>query len=195
MKIQALVIIGALLCQGHATLVAHVRAPGAYEMRSRIIWNAKKYIGTRYNYGGNNASGFDCSGFVQFIYGKNGIPLPRTSIGQFEQGLKIDLAKAEPGDLVFFKIDFNTISHVGIYLNKSEFIHAPSSGKQVSVDSLDAGYWKKRFAGAVTYIKNTMPRCTLRGRMLHNVLLPHTLQGYSWAFLSESTRCNKQLTH
>ena len=122
-------------------------------LRSRIINNAKQYIGTMYNYGGKSEAGFDCSGFVQFIYRGIGIMLPRTAAGQFDGGVKIELAKAAPGDLVFFKIDGEKITHVGIYVSNSEFIHAPSTGGRVSIENMGKEYWKTRYAGAVTYIK------------------------------------------
>ncbi|OHD69540.1 MAG: hypothetical protein A2W19_00590 [Spirochaetes bacterium RBG_16_49_21] len=125
-------------------------------LRMSIVNTAKKYLGIRYNYGGMNEAGFDCSGFVRFVYKRNGIILPRTTAGQFEQGTKIDLAQASAGDLVFFKIDGEKISHVGIVINTREFIHAPSTGKQVTIEKIDTEYWRKRFAGAVTYINKVL---------------------------------------
>ncbi len=139
----------------HAAEPAGRENPSAKALRARIVETAKKYIGTMYRYGGRGEAGFDCSGFVQFVYKQNGIILPRTAAGQFNQGTRIDLASASPGDLVFFKIDGRRISHVGIFLNGLEFIHSPSTGKRVAVARIDADYWRKRFAGAVTYIVNT----------------------------------------
>ncbi|MBN2158928.1 MAG: C40 family peptidase [Spirochaetes bacterium] len=122
------------------------------DTRDRILETAKKYLGVRYNYGGMGAGGFDCSGFVQFVYRENGILLPRSTAAQFERGKKIGLDNVQPGDLLFFKIYRGRISHVGIYVSGSVFIHAPSSGKRVSFADMKTEYWKKRFAGAVTYI-------------------------------------------
>ncbi len=122
------------------------------ELRARLISTAKKYLGTTYRYGGMGMNGFDCSGYVQFVYRAVGIALPRSTPDQFEQGTKIDLADIRPGDLLFYRIYGRRISHVGIYLGDSQFIHAPSFGKRVSITLMDLAYWKTKFAGAVSYI-------------------------------------------
>jgi cell wall-associated NlpC family hydrolase len=122
------------------------------ELRARIIDTAKKYLGARYNYGGMSTSGFDCSGFVQFVFRENGIRLPRSTPDQFEDGKKIELEDAQSGDLVFFRIYNGRISHVGIFVSRGIFIHAPSHGKCVSFANMNLEYWKKTYAGTVTYI-------------------------------------------
>ena len=122
------------------------------ELRERLIATAKKYIGTIYRYGGMGVKGFDCSGYVQFVYREIGISLPRSTPDQFEQGTKIDRADIKPGDLLFYRIYGGRISHVGIYLGDSRFIHAPSFGRRVSITSMELAYWKSKFAGAVSYI-------------------------------------------
>lgn len=114
-----------------------------------VAKTAKKYIGTKYVPGGSSTSGFDCSGFVMFVYGKHGIKLPRTSPAQAAAGKAINLKDALPGDIVCFKINGKSISHVGIYLGENKFIHAPSSGKKVSIASINDTYWKKRFYSVV----------------------------------------------
>jgi cell wall-associated NlpC family hydrolase len=145
-------IIAAFACTLlNAAAVSHGVAD-AVNLRARIIETAKKHLGARYNYGGISSTGFDCSGFVQYVYRENGINLPRSTVGQFERGKKINLADAKPGDLVFFRIYNNRISHVGIFVEGSVFIHAPSSGKRVSFADMNLDYWKKSFVGAVTYI-------------------------------------------
>ncbi|MBN1495550.1 MAG: C40 family peptidase [Spirochaetes bacterium] len=127
-------------------------ASDAAGLRSRITDTAKKHLGARYNYGGVGRSGFDCSGFVQHVFHENGIELPRSTPDQFAGGKKIELYDVQPGDLVFFRICGGRISHVGIFVAQTTFIHAPSSGKRVSFADMNLEYWKKRFAGAVTYI-------------------------------------------
>ncbi len=122
------------------------------DLRARIIRTAEKQLGARYRYGGMGKGGFDCSGFVQFVYRENGIQLPRSTVDQYEKGRKIDLANARPGDLLFFKIYRNRISHVGIFVGESRFIHAPSWGKQVSFANMNIDYWRKTFVGAATFI-------------------------------------------
>lgn len=135
-------------------LILHTAAGGddAGSLRTRILDTARQHIGDRYHYGGMSTKGFDCSGFVQFVYRENGITLPRSTVDQFEQGKKIGLEEAKPGDLVFFKIYRNRISHVGIFISTSRFIHAPSYGKRVGIADMNLDYWKRTFVGAVTYI-------------------------------------------
>jgi hypothetical protein len=104
----------------------------------------------RYRRGGREpATGFDCSGFVRYVFQHSlNVELPASSAAQFLTGLKIDRKQLEEGDLVFFRTEGKRISHVGIYLGDGRFIHAPSSGKRVSVSSLAEAYWSKRYAGA-----------------------------------------------
>lgn len=122
------------------------------ELRAAIIVTAKKHLGALYRYGGMGARGFDCSGFAQFVYRENGISLPRSTVDQYEKGRKINLADAKPGDLLFFKIYRNRVSHVGIYVDKSTFIHAPTWGKRVSFANMNLDYWRRTFVGAATFI-------------------------------------------
>ena len=119
--------------------------------RDRIVNTAKRYIGVNYRHGGETPSGFDCSGYVMYVYGKNGITVSRSTDGQYKMGKKIGLQRAKSADLLFFHTGRKRISHVGIYLGDNTFIHAPSTGKQVSYARIDNPYWKRRFIGAVTY--------------------------------------------
>ncbi|MDH5409558.1 MAG: C40 family peptidase, partial [Gammaproteobacteria bacterium] len=115
----------------------------------QVISSAKEMLGVRYRYGGQNpVSGFDCSGLVLFSYNRAGVNLPRTTIGQFKYSRPIKKSQMRAGDLLFFRISRSRISHVGIYLGDNEFIHAPSSGKKVSIGRLDSPYWSKRFVRA-----------------------------------------------
>jgi cell wall-associated NlpC family hydrolase len=120
--------------------------------RRSVLRTARKYLGVPYRYGGDDPSGFDCSGFVMYVYEANNISLPRGTKAQFDRGKKISLKNVRPGDLLFFQTSSQRISHVGIYEGKGRFIHAPSSGKRISHASLTNIYWKKRFRGAATYI-------------------------------------------
>lgn len=141
-------VIAAALC----ILCAHrsSASPGtAHSIRSEIITYAQKYIGTRYRRGGISPSGFDCSGFVMYVYSRYGFHLPRTSGAQYRSGRRISLRKALPGDLIFFATRGRRISHSGIYIGHRKFIHAPSTGKFVRIDSVDSRYWRKRFRGVI----------------------------------------------
>ena len=105
-------------------------------------------IGKRYRYGGASPSGFDCSGLVYYSFREAGIHVPRTTTQQYHQSKRIKLSQLQPGDLIFFKISREKLSHVGIYAGEGRFIHAPSGGKRVAYASLDNEYWETRVIGA-----------------------------------------------
>jgi len=121
------------------------------DLRKSLIAMAMKLRDTRYVRGGRDpATGFDCSGFVRYVFAHAvGMQLPNNSASQFLAGLKVKKADMQPGDLVFFRTHGKRrISHVGIYISNGRFIHSPSAGKSVEISSLSEGYWAKRFAGA-----------------------------------------------
>ncbi len=123
---------------------------GAADAASGLLNRALSLLGTPYRYGGVSAvTGFDCSGFVLDVFAKSmQVVLPRTAAQQAHATQKIDKEELRPGDLVFFNTMKNAFSHVGIYLGNDEFVHAPSSGSHVRVDSLNNKYWRVRFNGA-----------------------------------------------
>ncbi len=115
--------------------------------RAVILAEARQALGTPYRYGGTGNNGVDCSGLVQRVYARAGIPVPRTSRRQFDRLPPTD--EARPGDLLFFDTaGGGDASHVGIYLGDDEMIHAPGRGRRVSVTSLSLAYWQERFLGA-----------------------------------------------
>lgn len=114
--------------------------------QSTVISTARSMIGKPYHYGGYTPEqGFDCSGLVYYSHLQAGIQLPRTSYGQYKATQPIGKKALKPGDLVFFRLNRRNISHVGIYLGGDRFIHAPSSGKDVTIDELSDPYWQRRF--------------------------------------------------
>jgi cell wall-associated NlpC family hydrolase len=116
-------------------------------VRNRIIEKARQYIGVNYKWGQSNENGFDCSGYVKYVYGHFGYLLPHSSYAQYNASRRLTENKARPGDLVFFVTRGERISHVGIYLGDHRFIHAPSTGKQIRIESLDTGFFRKTLAG------------------------------------------------
>lgn len=113
----------------------------------RIAQHAMSMVGTPYLYGGSSpATGFDCSGLVYYSYTQSGISIPRTSLAQFRAARKISLNDAAAGDLLFFE-DQEKLSHVGVYLGAQRFVHAPTSGRTVSVASLDDDYYQMHLVG------------------------------------------------
>ncbi len=104
-------------------------------------------VGVPYKWGGSTPQGFDCSGLVQYAYANAGRRLPRTASAQMDASAPLTLERAEAGDLLFFR-DGSRTSHVAIYLGQGRFVHAPSTGRQVSVDTFGNPYWRLRFARA-----------------------------------------------
>jgi LysM repeat protein len=114
---------------------------------NQIEATAKDYLGVPYVWGGESPSGFDCSGYIQYVFNKNGISMPRTAAEQYNIGAPVSLDDLQKGDLVFFTTYKAGPSHVGIYLGNGKFINA-SSSKGVSIASLSDSYWSKRYIGA-----------------------------------------------
>lgn len=127
------------------------RAPSAASAgeANNILFRAIGLVGTPYRWGGNTpAGGFDCSGLVDYIYRTaTGIKLPRTSHEMAAvDGQKVRrMTQLASGDLVFFDIG-GAISHVGVYVGKGRFVHAPNSGGTVRLDDIDGPYWGDHFA-------------------------------------------------
>ena len=101
-----------------------------------------------YRNGGSDLTGFDCSGFTQYVFAQFGLPLPREVREQFEAGMTVERAGLAPGDLLFFSTTARGASHVGIAVGGDRFVHAPSSTGTVRVESLRSSYWSRRFVGA-----------------------------------------------
>ncbi|CAN5278347.1 hypothetical protein BH10PSE17_BH10PSE17_23100 [soil metagenome] len=129
---------------------AQVTASADATWRSKVIDDALAHLGTRYRYGGSTPqSGFDCSGLVRWVFDQSiGMTLPRRAVEIAQLGAKVDLGNLKPGDLVFFNTLRKSFSHVGIYLGEGQFVHAPSKGGTVRIETIADGYWQKRFTGA-----------------------------------------------
>ena len=114
-----------------------------------VVETARSQIGRPYRYGGTSPKrGFDCSGLVDWTYGRFGLRLPHSSRRLFRLGNAVSGGGLKQGDLVFFVISGRSISHVGIYSGYGNFIHAPKRGERVMESSLKDRYWKRRYRGA-----------------------------------------------
>ena len=117
---------------------------------ARLAIESMSLIGINYRRGGSSPeNGLDCSGLVRYVFREaHGTELPRTSAEISKMGESVEKKDLQPGDLVFFNTLRKAFSHVGIYLGDNKFIHAPSSGGAVRIESMDLDYWKARFNGA-----------------------------------------------
>ncbi|MBR1728981.1 MAG: C40 family peptidase [Selenomonadaceae bacterium] len=112
-----------------------------------LVRTAKKYIGVPYVFGGTTPAGFDCSGFLQYVFKQNGILIPRLADEQYKLGRAAKLTELDAGDLVFFTTYEPGASHCGIYVGGGQFLHT-SSSRGVRIDYLSNEYWSPRFLGA-----------------------------------------------
>ncbi len=121
--------------------------------QSGVCSMAKSELGKPYVWGGDTPSdGFDCSGFSQYVYGKEGVDIPRTASAQYASLTPVH--HLQNGDLVFFRTFGHHVSHVGIYLGNGYFIHSPRTGERIRIDSIDDPYWRERYAGARRVLTN-----------------------------------------
>ena len=120
-------------------------APVASSRGARVAGIATRYLGIPYRWGGASpATGFDCSGFVMYLYAKVGVALPHNAAAQYRYGRSISRSNLAPGDLVFF----DGLGHNGIYLGGGRFIHSPHSGDVVKISSLHDSWYSSRWVGA-----------------------------------------------
>jgi cell wall-associated NlpC family hydrolase len=117
----------------------------------RVVGFAKHLIGVRYSWGGSSPrTGFDCSGFVRYVYGHFGISLAHSSFADYWRGRQVGRLAMKPGDLVFFDGE----GHVGIYVGHGRFIHAPHTGTVVRISTM-SGWYSSRFDGARRLLANS----------------------------------------
>jgi cell wall-associated NlpC family hydrolase len=114
-----------------------------------LLDTALSVIGTPYRAGGvTPRTGFDCSGFVTWVFQQHGLAVPRTVGDQFSVGQPVETPGVAPGDLVFFETGPRGPTHVGIALGDGRFVHAPSSRGVVRIEPLGSSYWTRRYLGA-----------------------------------------------
>jgi peptidoglycan DL-endopeptidase CwlO len=108
-----------------------------------VVGIAMQYLGIPYVYGGASPSGFDCSGFIMYVYAQVGVSLPHNAAAQYGHGTPVDRSQLQPGDLVFF----NGLGHAGIYVGGGSFIHSPHTGDVVKISSM-SGWYTSTYVGA-----------------------------------------------
>lgn len=130
-----------MLLGGCGTKNVGISAPAGPHGKT-VANTACSQIGKMYAYGGSSPKqGFDCSGLVYWAYKTNGIKIPRNSAKQAKAGIPVSKSQAAPGDIVVFRTGLTTL-HTGLYTGNNRFVHSPSKGKRVRLESMDQQYWK-----------------------------------------------------
>ncbi len=139
--------------QNAASVAATAAATGT---RRQIVDYAATLLGCKYVYGGTTPSGFDCSGYVRYVFKHFGVNLTRTSYNQYAESVHISKSDLNVGDLVFFSQSRGSskVGHVGIYVGGGQFIHAAAPGKGVRYDSLNSEYYSSHYVGSGRVLSN-----------------------------------------
>ena len=149
MKFMLLILL--LLFSACSSNRENIRPDGYGTAETRKLTDyARSLIGAPYRYGGTSPdSGFDCSGFVDYVFRRAGkVLLPHNSRSISLYGYRVASSELREGDLVFYDTNHESYSHVGIYLGDNRFIHAPSSGGRVRIEDMNLDYWKSHYNGA-----------------------------------------------
>ena len=117
-----------------------------------LLQYAESYLGVPYSWGGTSPSGFDCSGFTQYVFAHFGVNIYRTSEEQFAEGVPVNENNLSLGDLVFFSTYAPGATHVGIYIGNNMMVDAQDNG--VSIDNITSSYWGPKYLGARQIVKN-----------------------------------------
>jgi len=147
---RIVLLITVLMLSACSSVRQDVRSSSGIADPGAVTSYARSLIGVPYKYGGSTPeTGFDCSGFVSYVYRQSiGLSLPRSTQLLSQEGKPIMSSQLREGDLVFFDTNKRSFSHVGIYLGDDRFIHAPSSGGSVRIVDMSSPYWKKHYNGA-----------------------------------------------
>lgn len=124
------------------------QAPAAGSIGEQIVAFAEQFLGTPYVWAGSSTSGFDCSGFVSYVFKNFGYTVNRTAASMYTNGVAVDKRELQIGDAVFFASSSESIGHVGIYIGDDEFIHSSSGCGYVTISGLDESYYSRMYVGA-----------------------------------------------
>jgi peptidoglycan DL-endopeptidase CwlO len=136
----------------NTTYVAQTTAAMPQLNTNSVVGYAEQFLGVPYVWGGTSSSGFDCSGFTQYVYSHFGVSINRTSEDQFAEGVSVAQSDLQPGDLVFFSTYAPGASHVGIYVGNGLMVDAQDAG--VSIAPVFSSYWGPKYLGARRLVKS-----------------------------------------
>jgi cell wall-associated NlpC family hydrolase len=148
--ILALLLLAGCAAQPRTGAPAGGAAAVAATPGGQAAVRALELVGMPYRYGGNGPDAFDCSGLVRYVYAEQGVRLPRTAEAQFAAGQPVEPGTLVAGDLVFFRIPQ---AHIGIFTGRGQFVHAPATGRAVSVARLDEPWFMRAYVGAVRVVQ------------------------------------------
>ena len=139
-----------ILVTGLVGSVSSAQAAPAEGLGSRVVGVAYQYNGYRYRYGGASPSGFDCSGFVYYVYKQAGYTIGRDTNAQYNSGTRVGFNSLQPGDIVLFSNTYRRgLSHAAIYIGGGKIIHAVNESVGVTVSNLNSSYWRSHFTTGV----------------------------------------------
>ena len=143
----------AALDAGTDTDTAAITAPASDEPGTEVADVAEQFVGSPYRWGGTSPAGFDCTGFVLYVYSQFGVSLPHDEAGQLASGPRVSTDDLEPGDVLVFANTYRAgLSHTGIYIGDGLFVHAADERHGVMVSALWDSYWSGRLVGATRAI-------------------------------------------
>jgi len=150
--IPILISAGLVACAGPSAVKSRPQTPVHAGQSSPGVGHqaatiAVHQVGVPYRYGGSAPTGFDCSGLVHYSYQRAGKAVPRTTTQLWTATAAVDRDDIQAGDVLFFRIE-GKMSHVGMYIGDNRFVHAPSSGKSVSIESLSSDFYRSAFIRA-----------------------------------------------
>lgn len=150
--IPVFIAAGLAACAGQSAVKSQPQSTGnasraSYDVGQQAASIAARQVGVPYRYGGDSPTGFDCSGLVHYSYHQAGKAVPRTTTQLWKGTSAVTRDEIQAGDILFFRIE-GKMSHVGMYLGDDRFVHAPSSGKHVSIESLGSEFYRSAFIRA-----------------------------------------------
>lgn len=147
-RLLALALLASVLSVACATRTAPRVLPPSGAPEAEIVRTATAQLGAPYRDGGQDPSGFDCSGFVHYVFAQHGLAAPRDVRRLWGWGIPITREEIRAGDLLFFATAGSGPSHVAVAIDHDRFVHAPSARGAVRIESSASAYWARRFVGA-----------------------------------------------